>query len=248
MSINIIIPARYGSSRLPGKPLADINGKPMIVHVWEKACQAKGIDEVWVATDHEDIKKVIDECGGNCVMTMPDHPSGTDRCMEAYVKSGMSADAIINIQGDEPLVDPIDIGRLAQLMQRDGVKIGTLIKKVKDSEVLLDPNKVKVVVSLKSEALYFSRSAIPHMMGEELNRWLEKGKYFSHIGMYGYQKDTLRDLCLLPTSDLEGAEKLEQLRWLENGYRIHVTETQNNPVGIDTMADLERVRQMMLGA
>ncbi len=236
-----IIPARYGSSRFEGKPLVDICGKPMVVRVYEQAI--KVLDEVYVATDDKRIYDVVYAHGGKAVMTGSHHRSGTDRCYEAYGLSGSDADIIINIQGDEPFIQPVQIETLKQCFDSSSVEIATLCRRVDEHtsfDAVFDPNKVKVVWSkITGEALYFSRSIIPYLRGVEHDKWLQNFSYYLHIGMYAYRADVLGELTHLPQGQLEKAESLEQLRWIENGYHIRIAETNVSTIGIDTPEDLE---------
>lgn len=238
-----IIPARYASTRFPGKPLALIHGKPMIQHVYERATQA--LDHVCVATDDERIFQAVTAFGGKVVMTAENHPSGTDRCAEAIGKVeqeyGIQADVVINIQGDEPFIDPEQIRQLNRLFDKEETNVATLVKPISDTGYLLNPNKVKVTIDKNGKALYFSRSCIPFVRGAAPEHWLEHGTFYHHIGMYGYRKNTLLELCLLEKSSLETAESLEQLRWLEHGYTIHTALTHIEGLSVDTPEDLEAV-------
>ncbi len=238
-----IIPARYGSTRFPGKPLADIGGKPMIQRVYEQVCQT--LSTVYVATDDERIDQAVKAFGGKVVMTSVDHQSGTDRCAEALRKIVALEEeqyyAVINIQGDEPFISPLQIEKLAGCFENSATELATLVKPVQVKEDLFNPNKPKVVVSKDRYALYFSRSPIPYLRGEAEEKWVEKHRYFNHIGLYGYRSDILNEITELPIGVLEAAESLEQLRWLENGYTIRVEETDEQAVAIDTPEDLEKV-------
>lgn len=237
MKILGIIPARYASSRFPGKPLVDIAGKSMIQRVYEQAKKCVDLSEVIVATDDERIFDHVTSFGGVAVMTSPDHASGTDRCAEVALKHPQY-DVIINIQGDEPYIDPLQISKLAACFTTTYTQIATLVKKVRTEEELLNPNSPKVVISNLGDAIYFSRSPLPHIRGEEQQNWLEHYTYFKHIGIYGYRADILQHITKLPVSSLEKAESLEQLRWIENGYRIKVAETELETHAIDTPGDL----------
>lgn len=238
-----IIPARFASTRFPGKPLALIHGKPMIQHVYERATQA--LDHVCVATDDERIYQAVTAFGGRVVMTAENHPSGTDRCAEAIGKVeqeyGIHADVVINIQGDEPFIDPEQIRQLNRLFDHQETQIATLVKPISDAAYLFNPNKVKVTIDKNGKALYFSRSCIPFVRGAEPEQWLEQAVFYHHIGMYGYRKSTLLELCRLEKSPLEVAESLEQLRWLEQGYTIHTAITLIEGLSVDTPEDLEAV-------
>lgn len=238
-----IIPARYASTRFPAKALADIAGKSMIRRVWEQASRASSLQELVIATDHEAIYAHVSDFGGRVVMTSAHHQSGTDRCYEAYEQSGSKAEYVINIQGDEPFIDPRQIDLLAAQLQND-TELATLAIPISQQEHLFNPNVVKVVCSQQGRALYFSRAAIPHQRGVEAERWLETGGHYKHIGIYGYRSDVLAQITQLPVSPLEQAESLEQLRWLDAGYSIKVGITEQESIGIDTPEDLaEALRQ-----
>lgn len=239
-----LIPARYASSRFPGKPLADIGGKPMIQRVYEQA--SKVLPDVYVATDDERIENAVKAFGGRVVMTATTHQSGTDRCEEAIEKveaaSGKKYHAVINIQGDEPFISPVQIELLASAFLKAETEIATLVKVADNSQDLFNPNKPKVVVSAQGNALYFSRSPIPYLRGVEEKEWHVKHKYYNHIGLYGYRADILREITKLERGTLEKCESLEQLRWLENGYSIAVMETELESLSIDTPEDLEALK------
>lgn len=231
-----IIPARYASTRFPGKPLAIIHGKPMIQVVYEHVREA-GLDQVAVATDDERIAECVRGFGGQVVMTSPDHPSGTDRCGEAAELLGLhDDDVIVNIQGDEPGISAKEIGLLTSLFARPEVHIATLVRPFTDPEEAENPNKVKVVLALNGKALYFSRLPIPYVRDSHS----PAPTYYQHLGIYAYRYETLKQLILLPPSSLENTEKLEQLRWLENGYDIYTAPCDYRGIGIDTPEDLQR--------
>ena len=234
-----IIPARYGSTRFPGKPLVDIGGKTMIMRVVERAQSCAHLCDVIVATDDQRIYDHVKSHGAKVVMTSPDHPSGTDRCLEAYEKWGGTAEAVLNIQGDEPFVAEEQLSALVELMQNPEVEIATLAKRIEEETVLFDPNKVKVVFSESGRALYFSRQAIPFQKSAPPAEWLQHHAYYKHIGLYAYQLETLKSICTLSPSPLEKMESLEQLRWLENGRLIYVAKTTVETPAIDSPADLE---------
>lgn len=239
-----IIPARYASTRFPAKPLADIGGKSMIQRVYEQVKKSALINEVVVATDHSEIFNHVQSFGGQVCMTKESHVSGTDRCYEALTLQQKKFDYVINIQGDEPFIQPDQIDLLAR--QLDGVtEIGTLVKKIEAEEQLFNPNVVKAIVSAKNEALYFSRSTIPHLRNIPEKEWLTKQTFYKHIGMYAYRTDILKQLTNLSVSSLEKAESLEQLRWLENGFRIKVAETLTESLGIDTPEDLQKALEYL---
>jgi len=234
----IVIPARYASTRLPGKPLADIAGKPMIQHVVERAREVPGMDAVVVATDDARVAEAVRAFGGQVVMTSPDHPSGTDRLVE--VMGQLSADIYINLQGDEPLVRPGDVSRLALGMRTDAsVGVGTLCHPI-DAAEAQNPNVVKVVVNLAGDALYFSRSAVPYV-----RQGPPAPVAWRHLGLYVYRRETLLRLAKLPPTPLEQAEGLEQLRALEHGIRLHTVAVAAAAPSVDTPDDLARVRALM---
>ncbi|HLL94155.1 MAG TPA: 3-deoxy-manno-octulosonate cytidylyltransferase [Spirosoma sp.] len=235
-----IIPARYASTRFPAKALTDIQGKSMIRRVVEQARQATSLSRVVVATDDERIRAHVAHFGGDVVMTSDQHQSGTDRCQEAVQQLGIQADYVLNIQGDEPFIQPRQIDLLASVL--DGTtQLATLVKAISDSQTLFNPNAPKVVLSAAGEALYFSRHPIPYLRGKPDDTWVDAHTYYRHIGLYAYRTDILAQLTQLPPSLLERAESLEQLRWLENGYRIRTVITDLDSHGIDTPEDLERI-------
>ena len=234
-----IIPARYASTRFPAKPLANIGGKSMIQRVVEQARQATSLSRVVVATDDERIRAHVADFGGEVVMTSMHHQSGTDRCQEAVEQLGISADYIVNIQGDEPFIQPRQIDLLTSVL--DGTtELATLVKVISDPQTLLNPNSAKVVLGITGDALYFSRHPIPYVRGKPAETWSDAHTYYQHIGLYAYRTDILAQLTQLPPSSLERAESLEQLRWLENGYRIRTVVTDLESHGIDTPEDLEK--------
>ena len=236
-----IIPARYASTRFPGKPLADMKGKYMIQRVYEQA--RKVLDHVCVATDDDRIFNAVQSFGGEVVMTSAQHRSGTDRCFEAYRTLGGHEDVVRKIQGDEPFIKPEQIESRIACFDSPQIQIATLVRPFEASEgyeALANPNSPKVVLNERHEALYFSRSVIPYLRGVEPAEWLARHTYYKHIGMYGYRADVLGQITCLPQSSLELAESLEQLRWLQNGYTIKVGITTQETIGIDTPADLEK--------
>jgi 3-deoxy-manno-octulosonate cytidylyltransferase (CMP-KDO synthetase) len=245
-----IIPARYASTRFPGKPLAMLGDKPMIQRVYEQA--RKALDEVVVATDDERIYQAVEQFGGRAIMTRKDHKCGTDRCLEAYDRSasGVNKDdketVIINIQGDEPFIQPEQIEAIKACFPTE---IATLVKPFTEEDglaALENPNTPKVVFSRETgNALLFSRSVIPYLRGIDRQDWLKQHKHYKHIGMYAYRADILREITRLPQTEAELAESLEQLRWLENGYQIRVAETNVQSIGIDTPEDLEKARRFL---
>ena len=238
-----IIPARYASTRFPGKPLAMLGGRSVIQRVYEQV--AAVLEEAYVATDDERIFKAVEEFGGRVVMTRQDHKSGTDRIEEAAEKIGTQADVIINIQGDEPFIQKSQIETLKSLFENSETQIGTLGKKFESIEAATNPNSPKIVTDKNGFALYFSRSIIPYIRGKEQAEWLQHFPFLKHLGLYAYRRDVLRQITQLPQSPLELAESLEQLRWLENGYRIRVGLTDVETVGIDTPEDLRRAEEFI---
>ena len=237
-----IIPARYASTRFPAKPLAMLGGKTVIQRVYE---QVTGVlDDAYVATDDERIEAAVKAFGGKVVMTSVDHKSGTDRCYEACTKIGGDFDVIVNIQGDEPFIQPDQVRALIACFEDPRIQIATLAKQFDTNADIFDPNKVKVVCSSLQTALYFSRSAIPYCRGKEQGEWSAVIPFYKHVGMYAYRPEVLREITALPQGKLEKAESLEQLRWLENGYKIAVRFTDHESVGIDTPEDLERARKI----
>ncbi len=235
-----IIPARYASSRFPGKPLADICGKTMIERVYLQA--SKELEDVYVATDDVRIADAVAAFGGKAVMTSTEHRSGTDRCYEAYRNIGSDADVVINIQGDEPFIDPSQIAALKRCFDDESTQLATLVRRFDPSrgfEALSDPNTPKVVIDDNMHALYFSRSIIPYVRNYEWKEWPDKATFYTHVGMYAYRIGALARITSLPQSSLELAESLEQLRWLQNGLNIKVGITNCPTIGIDTPADLE---------
>jgi 3-deoxy-manno-octulosonate cytidylyltransferase (CMP-KDO synthetase) len=241
-----IIPARFASTRFPGKPLADLGGKPMIQWVYENTLQS--IDNVIVATDHPDIESAVKGFGGKVIMTSTEHPSGTDRCaevIEILEKDGESYDVALNIQGDEPFIRNTHLSLLKQAFDKEDTQIATLANIIEDPEELFDPNIVKIVTGKGGRALYFSRSPMPYLRNRPENEWFSSFKYMKHLGMYAYKTEILKEITNLKTSPLEQAESLEQLRWLEDGYRIIVHITTEVGIGIDTPEDLEKARRII---
>jgi 3-deoxy-manno-octulosonate cytidylyltransferase (CMP-KDO synthetase) len=235
-----IIPARWASTRLPGKPLADLGGRPLVLHVWDR-CRTAGLGRVIIATDDERVAAVARMAGAEVVLTDPDLPSGTDRC--AAVARELDLPWVINVQGDEPFIDPQAIRQVGLLLQSPASPlIATLIRMEEDMERLRSAHVVKVVRNLQGEALYFSRQLIPFQRDRDLSEWTAGFEYHTHIGIYGFTREALLGLADLPPSGLEQAEQLEQLRWLEHGFRIATAVTDYRAEGIDTLEDLERAR------
>ena len=244
MKFMAIIPARYASTRYPGKPLAILGGKTVIQRVYE---QVKSVlDDVYVATDDDRIYNTVTDFGGKAVMTRADHKSGTDRIEEAAEKIGLDADVIINVQGDEPFIQPSQIKTLMQLFDAPETQIGTLGKPFESIDAVENPNSPKIVTDNRGFALYFSRSTIPYIRGKERDSWFGEYPFLKHLGIYAYRREVLAEVTKLPMSSLEKAESLEQLRWLQNGYRIRVGLTDIETVGIDTPEDLTRAEEFLL--
>jgi len=240
-----IIPARYDSTRLPGKPLCMINGKSIVQRVYEQAKQANKLFDVCVATDDERIVSHVNNFGGKVYMTSVNHPSGTDRCLEAAEKyisqnKNISIHAVVNIQGDEPFIAPVVINDLSDVFYDENIEIATIARKFCKNEDIFDSNSVKVVVSKSDKALYFSRSVIPFLRNFKTEKWLDNLSFYKHTGIYAYRFDVLKKICRLQQSPLEIAESLEQLRWLENDFSIKVIFTDYKSVSIDSYEDLKR--------
>ena len=249
MNVIGIIPARYASTRFPGKPLAMIQGKPMIQHVYERVSQMAQLTDAIVATDDDRIMDCVSAFGGKVMMTANTHKSGTDRCGEVVKKlleQGLHPDVVINIQGDEPSVEHTQIEQLIRCFDDASVQIATLKKKIRSNDELVSPNAVKVVCDTNGNALYFSRFAIPYQRGIEQDLWLENHDYYKHIGIYAYRSETLLKLITLQQSELEKCESLEQLRWLDNGFKIRVKETNHENIAIDTPEDLLKLKNISL--
>lgn len=246
MKFTGIIPARYASTRFPGKPLADICGMTMIERVYRQV--EKALDDVWVATDDDRISDTVKAFGGNVVMTSPTHRSGTDRCYEAYRNIASDADVIINIQGDEPFINPSQLEEIMRCFDDESTQIATLVRPFDPAlgiDALFNPNTPKVVMDENMFAMYFSRSVIPYVRGVEKEEWAKKVQFYTHIGMYAYRADALEQITQLQQSPLELIESLEQLRWLQNGFKIKVGISNCGTIGIDTPEDLERACMLL---
>ena len=243
MNVLALIPARYESTRFPGKPLVDIHGKSMIMRVFEQA--AKVFKTVYVATDDERILKHVILCGGKAIMTSSLHKSGTDRCAEACnnISKELNTvfDIIVNIQGDEPYIQPSQLELLVSCFENAETDIATLVKPVETNDDLWDANKPKVILNNKNQAIYFSRATIPFLRNVPKEKWLEKGVFYKHIGLYAYRLKILEEITKLPISNLEQAESLEQLRWIENNYCIGVKITDVETLSVDTPEDLNKI-------
>ncbi len=250
MKFLAIIPARYASTRFPGKPLAVLGGKPVVRRVYEQVTRA--LDDAVVATDDERIRDAVLAFGGKAVMTSPDHRSGTDRCREAYetvcAREGREYDVVINVQGDEPFIHPTQIETVMRCFDDPATDIATLVKPFAPADglaALENPNSPKVVLDAASRALYFSRSVIPYLRGVPREEWLAHHTFYKHIGLYAFRTEVLRAVTALPQSPLELAESLEQLRWLENGYKIGAGLSDVETIGIDTPEDLEKAERWL---
>jgi 3-deoxy-manno-octulosonate cytidylyltransferase (CMP-KDO synthetase) len=242
-----IIPARYASSRFPGKPLVLIGNKPMIQRVYEQA--SKALAMVYVATDDKRIFEAVLAFGGKAIMTSPDHQSGTDRCSEAVTaiieETGRNIDVVINIQGDEPFIKPEQIGLLMECYDDETVELATLVRETTTGEDLFNPNQPKVILNSKKDAIYFSRAAIPFIRGTEMSNWSKNHVFYKHLGLYAYKTETLKKITRLARSPLEIAESLEQNRWIENGFRIRTAVTSWESISIDTPEDLEKAKKFL---
>ena len=246
MNFLAIIPARYASTRFPGKPLARLGGKPVIQRVYEQV--AGVLDDAVVATDDERIRDAVRAFGGRVEMTSPDLRSGTDRCWEAYCKQGREYDVVVNVQGDEPFIRPSQLEAVKRCFDDPATDIATLVKPFTEADglaALENPNSPKVVLDAQSRAIYFSRSVIPYLRGVPREEWLARHTFYKHIGLYAFRADVLRAVTALPQSPLELAESLEQLRWLENGYKIGVGISEVETIGIDTPEDLEKAERFL---
>lgn len=242
MKILGVIPARFASSRFPGKPLADLLGKSMVQRVYMQCKKSKRLNEIVVATDHQQIFDHVIGFGGNACLTSDQHPSGTDRCCEALQLQKSPFDFVINIQGDEPFINPQQIDLLCASLEST-TELATLIQKIIFTDQILSANEAKVVVGKNKEALYFSRSPIPFVQKENQKDWLTRTTFYRHVGLYAYREDILKKITQLPVSELEKAESLEQLRWIENGFKIKTVETDiEEGMCIDTPEDLEKAR------
>jgi len=239
-----IIPARYASTRFPGKPLVDIAGKTMIQRVYEQASKAESLSTVVVATDDVRIADEVKRFGGEFIFTSSNHQSGTDRCAEV-IETLPGFDIVINIQGDEPFIEPAQIELLASCFTEEKVQLATLIKSIQSQESVYNPNSPKVVIDVNGRAMYFSRSPIPFIRNGEPGVWAEKHQFYKHIGIYGYRTESLKAITKLPPSSLEIAESLEQLRWIENGFYIQTKVTDLETVAIDTPEDLLKLNKLL---
>ncbi|MBQ5574052.1 MAG: 3-deoxy-manno-octulosonate cytidylyltransferase [Bacteroidaceae bacterium] len=242
-----IIPARFASTRFPGKPLAILGGKPVIQRVYEQA--KKVFENVFVATDDDRIYDAVEQFGGKAIMTSPNHKSGTDRCYEAYQKCGIETDVVVNIQGDEPFIHQSQLQTIKELFLQPETDIATLVKPFASDtsfDVLSNPNSPKVVVDDNWNALYFSRSVIPYLRGKETETWASEHTYYKHIGLYAFKSDVLGKVTSLEQAPLEIAESLEQLRWLSAGYTIKVGKTNVETIGIDTPEDLAAAEKFLM--
>jgi len=253
MKVLVVIPARYASTRFPGKPLALLGGETIVSRVYHRVKAVESVSDVYVATDDQRIFDHVISFGGKdaAMMTASTHHSGTDRCGEVLQKleaQGRNYDVVINVQGDEPFIDPEQVEILAKSFEDPSVQIATLVTHFPSTDDLLSPNNAKVVVSEQGKALYFSRQPIPFRRGVPVERWLEEGKYYKHVGIYAFRSDVLHKVCALKPAPLEESEKLEQLRWLSAGYQISVVETNHSNIGIDTPEDLAEAESQLQAA
>lgn len=249
MKVLGIIPARYASTRFPGKPLADIGGKMMVQRVFEQS--RKGLEHVVVATDDKRIIEAVEKFGGNAVMTSKKHQNGTDRCAEALInyqeKTGIEFEVVINIQGDEPFIQPEQLLKVKSCFEKKTTQIATLVKPINNSEDIFSEKEAKVVLNSKNEVIYFSRAPIPYLMKVKNHKeWVTRNRFYKHIGIYGYRAEILHKITQLPPTPLEIAESLEQLRWIEHGYKIKVEFTEFESVSVDTPKDLKKVLELGL--
>ncbi len=244
MNVLAVIPARFASSRLPGKPLVPLAGKPMIQHVWERVRRAEKVSRVVVATDDERIQHAVEEFGGEAVMTRADHRSGTERVAEvAAGPAGREAEILINVQGDEPLIDPAAVDAAIVAVEADAaVLVGTLAVPIATPAEIMDPNIVKVVLDFEGNALYFSRAPIPWVRGDGVP---VRSHHLKHLGLYVFRREALLEFPTFPQGELEKLEQLEQLRWLENGYQIRVAETTYDSISVDVAEDVPRVEKLL---
>lgn len=245
MKVLGIIPARYASSRFPAKVLANLGGKSVLQRVWEQSQKANLLNRVYIATDHEKVAEHAKSFGAEVLMTQENHPSGTDRIAEALQLSGESCDVLINIQGDEPFIQPELIDQLAQEFTDAKVDICTAAVPIAKQEDISNPNVVKVVQNHAGNALYFSRSPVPFIRNHPKENWLNQASFFRHMGIYAYRQKVLKAIVQLPESMLEKAERLEQLRWLEAGYTIRIIQTNDEGIGIDEPKDLDKALKFL---
>lgn len=245
MRILGVIPARYGSTRFPGKPLALIGDKTMIRRVYEQCAQTQSLEKVIVATDDQRIFDHVKSWGGNVAMTSENHQSGTDRCNEVLGQQKENFDVVVNIQGDEPFIEPSQIEKVTESFANKGTQISSLAKKISKSEELFNPNSVKVVIGEKGQALYFSRSVIPFIRGANEEEFIQRHEFYKHLGIYAYRSEVLKEICQLPSSILEKAESLEQLRWLSAGYQISMQITDIEGLAVDTPEDLSKLTNIL---
>lgn len=245
MKIIGVIPARFASTRFPGKPLVDIGGKSMIQRVYEQAKKASSLSDVVVATDDVRIESHVLDFGGKVIMTKESHQSGTDRCFETVQKYNLPLDAVINIQGDEPFIHPQQIDLVAKCFELPDVEIATLVKKISTTDELFNVNTPKVIIDANENAVYFSRQTIPFVRGKEQNQWLQEHTFYKHIGIYGYTVKALTQITALAQSSLELTEGLEQLRWIEKGYKIKTKATDFEGVAIDVPDDLKKLANFL---
>ena len=244
MKVLGIIPARYESSRFPGKPLIDLKGKTMIRRVYERASECSALSKVVVATDDQRIYDEVASFGGDVMMTSPKHRNGTERCGEV-IEANSEYDVVINIQGDEPLIHPKQLERIISVFDQNEVKIATIARKIDNIEAIRNPNRIKVVLDKNQDALYFSRSPIPHVAQKPHEEWISSTTFYKHIGLYAWRRETLLELLKLSPTELEKSESLEQLRWLENGYKLRCIISDLDTPNIDVPEDVEKVLTLL---
>jgi len=243
VSVLAVIPARYASSRLPGKPLVPLCGKPMIQHVWERVHSARKVSRVLVATDDERVRRAVEVFGGEAVMTRADHRSGTERVAEVAASAASKAEILVNVQGDEPLIEPAAVDIAIEVLLNDpAALVATLAVRIAIPAEVMDPNVVKVVLDFDGNALYFSRAPIPRVRADGVP---VHSRHLKHLGIYVFRRSALLEFPTFPQGELEKVEQLEQLRWLENGYKIRVAETTYDSVSVDVAEDIERVEKLL---
>lgn len=245
MNVIGIIPARFASTRFPGKPLADIAGKPMIQRVYEQCLKSKKLNQIIIATDHSKIKSVAEDFGASVILTAEDHPNGTSRCFEAIQKLPTKTDVIVNIQGDEPFIDPKQIDSLVMMFEKKEVEIATLIQPIHDAEKFNNPNVVKAVISSSNRVMLFSRSPIPHPFNKRGDSIFESKIIFAHIGIYAYRRDVLKKLSELPACTLEKFEGLEQLRWLYHNFSVYAAVSHSENYSVDVPMDIDTINRLI---
>ena len=244
MKVIAIIPARYASSRFPGKPLAMIGDKSMIRRVYERV-KLSGVDEVLIATDDDRIKEHVEKFGAKVIITSSNHTTGTERCAEALTKSTNDYDVVINVQGDEPFIDPSHLKQLSRVFEEKDIQIASLMDKFETLDELHSPNNIKITVDQHNFALYFSRSVIPYVRDQNIDKWFAENTFHKHIGIYAFRTSVLKEIVKLQSIQTEAAESLEQLRWLYHGYKIKLIESKHHGISVDTPEDLEQANYIL---